>query len=307
VDSHPARHLWQLFEPFHAVVYFAFEKRDIYARAGLKGGWMGYFASRAAALGPVGAEVVTAIFYNFHPAMVGRAIPDAWRFSTVEDVLAARVEIVDRALRRLLGDAIESDELAEAAELGLAAARSVDYAGRPLFAAHAGLEKLDSPHLALWHAATLMREHRGDGHVSALVMEQIDGCEANVLMAAAGFFSADAQKTFRGWNDEEWRAAEARLRERGWLNDRGLTPEGLAGRARIEALTDELAVPVLDAFASGDLERFSTIMFGLRERLIEQIPFPNPMGLPRPPGLPRSPDPPIDSGPDEPPRVATPS
>jgi len=293
VETHLARNLWQLFEPFHAVVYFAPEKRDIYARAGLKGGWMGYFASRAAAMGPVGPEVVTATFYNFHPAMVARAIPDAWRFSAVADVLEARLEIADLALRRLFGDEIASDEFAEAADLGMKAARAQSYSGRPLFAAHAGLEPAGTPHLHLWQAATLLREHRGDGHVSALVSESVDGCEANVLMAAAGLVSAEEQKSFRGWSEQEWNDAGNRLRERGWLNSEGLTREGRSARARIERTTDELAMPVLHAFGKTGLERFSTIMSRMRDVLMAraEIPFPNPIGLPQPARLPSPPSP----------------
>jgi hypothetical protein len=282
METHPARALWQLFEPFHAVVYFAKEKRHIYADAGLKGGWMGYFASRSAAMGPVGAEVVTATFYNFHPAMVARAIPDAWRFSSVERVLTARLEIVDLAMRRLLGDVVNSDEVAEAAKIGRDAALSLDYSGRPLFAAHAALEPAGAPHLDIWQVTTMMREHRGDGHVSALVGEGVDGCEANVLMAAAGFVSEDEQKTFRGWSDDEWDDAKERLRDRGWLDGNGLTPEGIGGRTLIEAKTDELAAPMLDALGKQGLKRFSDVMLSLRQRLMEQIPFPNPIGLPDP-------------------------
>jgi hypothetical protein len=286
---HPARALWQLFEPFHAIVYFAPDKKEIYDAAGLKGGWMGYFASRAAAMGPVSAEVVTATFYNFHPARVARAIPDAWRLSSVDTVLAARLEVVDRTLLSLFGEEIvTSADVAEAAELGARAARSARPEGRPLFAAHAAVEPAAFPHVALWQAATMMREHRGDGHVSALVNEGVDGCEANVLMAAAGLVSRQEQRSFRGWSDVEWDAATDHLRERGWLNGSELTDEGRAVRERIESATDELAMPVLRGFEAGELERFSTIMLRLRERIEDLIPFPNPIGLPnsRPAALP---------------------
>jgi hypothetical protein len=76
-----AREMWRALETLHMTVYFAPEPRDAYRRAGLRGGWMGYFASRSAAMGPVPAEVVMATFYNFHPRMVRRAIPDAWGFA----------------------------------------------------------------------------------------------------------------------------------------------------------------------------------------------------------------------------------
>src|SRR5215469_11770901 len=111
-DGTLARSMWQTLEPYHAMSYFAPEARQAYAEAGLKGFWMGYFASRAAALGPVPAEVVAATFYNFHPRMVARSIPDAWHFSTPERVLAARYHSAATALRRLLGDVVASREVA---------------------------------------------------------------------------------------------------------------------------------------------------------------------------------------------------
>jgi hypothetical protein len=276
--------MWQLTETLHAVVYFAPERRDIYAAAGLKGGWMGYFASRAAAMGPVGPGVVTATFYNFAPGIVARAIPDAWRFSTVEDVLAARFEVVDRALKRLLAEEIDGDDLKTAAELGLGATLSLDTSGRPLYAAHAALEVPTVPHLVLWHATALLREHRGDGHVAVLTAEDIDGCEANVLMAAEGLVSEREQPSFRGWSDEEWGAAKARLRERELMDESGMTPRGKETRARIEARTDELAAPVVENLGRKDYERFTTIMSRLQKIILAraEIPFPNPIGVPAP-------------------------
>src|SRR5439155_8159610 len=124
--------MWQLLEPVHAVVYFAPETRAAYAEAGLKGGWMGYFASRSAAMGPVPPEMVIATFYNFHPKMVRRAIPDAWSFSTPEKVLRARLEVADGALRRLLGPDVEGEHVSSAASLARRAAAAAEPTGRPL-------------------------------------------------------------------------------------------------------------------------------------------------------------------------------
>lgn len=167
-ETTAARRLWTVFEPYHAMVYFAPEARTAYADAGLKGFWMGYFASRGAAFGPVPAPVITAAFYNFAPRMVERAIPDAWRFSSSDRVVQARLDGGDRALKRLLGDAVNSSNVRRAAELARRAIDGCDVAGRPHFAAHQSLPWPEPAHLVLWHAATLLREHRGDGHVAAL-------------------------------------------------------------------------------------------------------------------------------------------
>jgi hypothetical protein len=280
-ETSVAREMWKTLEPYHAMIYFAPEARDAYAAAGLKGYWMGYFASRAAALGSVSAEVVAATFYNFHPRMVARAIPDAWQFAAPQRVLAARRSAADAALRRLLGEHVTSPELAEAAELARMAAESGDVAGRPLFAAHSALDWPVEPHLALWHAATLLREFRGDGHVAALLAEGVDGCEAHLTLVGMGRIPRETIQPHRGWSDEEWIAAAARLRRRGWLDDTGLlTEQGRIGRQTIEDRTDQLAMRPWDALGQERCERLRALVWPLSDAIVREggIPIPNPTG-----------------------------
>jgi hypothetical protein len=280
-----ARRMWQVLETLHMTVYFAPEPRDAYRRAGLRGGWMGYFASRSAAMGPVPAEVVMATFYNFHPRMVRRAIPDAWGFAPPERVLAARVEGADAALRRLLGDWAGGPEAAEAAALARHAMEGQDPSGRPLFAAHAALPWPEPPHLALWHAATLYREFRGDAHVACLTVEGIDGLEAHVLAAGAGQLPGAVLREYRGWSDEEWAAAVEGLRARGWVDAGGsLTEAGRAARDARERRTDDLAMPPWRHLGPDRCARLLDLL-GRPVRLVVDgggIPFPNPVGLPAP-------------------------
>ena len=266
--------MWQLLEPVHAVVYFAPETAEECSAVGLKGGWMGYFASRAAPMGPVPAEVVAATFFNFAPAMVHRAIPDAWGFADPADVVAARLRVADRALRRLLGDAVDAPETAEAATLVRRAAAACDLPGRPLFAAYRTLPWPDEPHLALWHGATLLREHRGDGHVAALVAAGLDGCEAHVTIVDSGATSAAAVRPFRGWTDEEWDAAVERLRRRGWTAE---------DRRAVEDHTDELATAPWRALDADAVDRLDALLQPLVARIVDGggVLFPNAMGLTR--------------------------
>jgi hypothetical protein len=274
--------MWRLLEPYHALIYFVPEARERYDAAGLRGGWMGYFASRSAAMGPVPAGVVVATFYNFHPRMVERAIPDAWRFSTPARILEARFGAADAALRRLLGGFFVDDAVGDAAALARRAAEACDAAGRPLFAAHASLEWPEDPHLSLWHAATLLREHRGDGHVAALVGEGIDGCAAHVLLVATGASTADVQKQYRGWSDEEWAEAVERLRARGLVHEEGsFTAAGRALRDRIEQKTDELASAPYASLGADEAARLEAALEKIVEVLARSasVPFPNPMGL----------------------------
>ena len=275
--------MWPAFETYHAHIYFVPEAAEAYRRLGLKGGWMGYFASRAAALGAASAELVTAVFFNFHPAMVARALPDAWELAPPEDVVAARLETADVALRRLIPDHIGSPAEAEAAALAREAVEAPALSGRPLFAALRSLPWPDQPHLVLWHACTLLRQHRGDGHVASLTAAGLDGCEAHVTLVATGSVPRDTLQSNRKWSDEEWKAAEDRLRARGWLDAAGrLTDAGRAGRAEVEARTDELAEEPWRALGAERTERLLELLTPMARAINAAggVPVPNPVGVP---------------------------
>jgi hypothetical protein len=230
-------------EPLHSHMYFAPEHDQRFSAIGLRPGRMSYFAGRAAPMGAVGAGVVTATFYNFSPSLVAHMIPRAWTLAAPEQVLAARLDIAHASLTRLLGpDAAGSPEVAELAGLLQEACSVLTPEGRPLYAGHADLRWPDEPLLQVWHAATLLREHRGDGHIAALLHADLNGLEALITHTATGRgFTLPAAKATRGWSDEEWAAESAALTERGLLEDAGLTPEGKDLRARIEAETDVLS------------------------------------------------------------------
>ncbi|MFJ8585978.1 hypothetical protein ACIRD2_15135 [Streptomyces sp. NPDC093595] len=235
--------MWHLLEPLHAVLYYAPEAVEEAAALGYATDerWPAYFAWRAAPLGPVDAGPVASAFYSFSPAMVRRYVPASWRTAAPGDVLAARLRAVDRFYRRLLGDAVAGPELAEAAALARRAAEAAETAGRPLAAANAALHWPEEPHLVLWQAATVLREHRGDGHLAALLTAGLDPVEALVSFAAVG---AAPVTTFagRGWSEEEWAAARDRLAARGLVTADGeATDAGRALRDDVERRTDELA------------------------------------------------------------------
>lgn len=236
-----ARRMWILFEPYHDVTYFTPESRAATDALGCRGGWMGYFGMRAAPLGAATPEQVVSAFYNFHPSLVHRALPDAWTVATPETYLETRLTGADRALRRMLGDAeLTGEPIARAAGLAVEAAGHAPTAGRPLAAANAVLSRPDEPHLALWQATTTLRESRGDGHIAALVAAQLDPCEALVLYAADNGLDPQYMRQARAWSPDEWQAAAGRLQERGLLED-GITPEGIELRRWVEDRTDAAA------------------------------------------------------------------
>jgi hypothetical protein len=245
MDPIIGRKTWRTLEPYHGAIYFVPEAREEYASIGITDRMAGYFASRSAAMGAVSAEVVTATFFNFDPDLVTRSMDGVWAIATPDMVLDARLHAADRMIRRLAPEALDSPDVVEAVGLARVAADVAcgHLAGRPLFAGHTSLPWPDEPHLALWHAQTLLREFRGDGHIAALTMEGLSGCEALVSHAAAGDVSAEVLQGSRQRTDDDWSAAVDRLRSIGWLDDRlTFTDAGRDRRAWIERRTDELAV-----------------------------------------------------------------
>jgi hypothetical protein len=251
VPDHPARRLWAALETLHDVTYFAEGVRPAGIALGLRGFWMTYFAFRAAPLGPVPAGPVVAAFAGFQPAMVAKALPDAWSRTTPQACLEARATVSAAALRDAGADPGACDRAATI--LGPVAA-AADPTGRPLFAANAAVTPPGDALGRLWQVATTLREHRGDGHIAALVSEGITGLEAHLLQAAAGRFPQPVIRQVRGWSEDEWAAAAGALRARGLLTTEGaeaaagaadgalsLTPAGRAVLKTIEAHTDERA------------------------------------------------------------------
>lgn len=261
-------------EPLHTLIYFVPEAAERYRAAGVKGGMRGYFASRSAPLGRVPTEVVVATFYNFSPALIAKAIPSVWETSTPEAMLEARLEVADASLRRLLGDdAVASDDVAEAAALAREATTACAIEGRPLFAGHAALPWPEPPHLALWHAATLLREHRGDGHIAALVLSGLTGPEAVVSYTPLGTgLPEDLQRQTRGYTEEEWAQTKQQLRDKGVFDHTDALSEfGRAQRTEIEARTDEAAAAPYDHLGEEKTRRLVELVRPLARTITKQI------------------------------------
>jgi hypothetical protein len=217
---------------------------------------MGYFAGRAAPMGPVGPEIVFATFYNFSMAHVRRAVPDAWTFAPPRAALEARQDGSVAVLQRAFADGELAESVGTAAMLARVAAESAPMEGRTLFAANRALPWPQESTAALWHASTLLREHRGDGHVAALTAAGIHGREANVLQSAAEVVPRDLFAMSRHYDDAEWDSISARLVDRGLLDRHGqLTPEGKAIRAEVEDRTDALALSAYRALDDEQLQQ----------------------------------------------------
>lgn len=275
-----ARLLCRAFEGVHAPAYFDREVVAAWKEVGLKGYWMGYFASRAAPMGAVEAAVVEATFPSFDVTRVRRAIPDAWSMASPSEVLAAR----DAALARALAEAwqdIDDDVLADVAGRARALAEGIDVTGAraslPIYAANAARPWSDDPHLVVFHASTLVREYRGDRHLALLSSMSLDGIEANVLAGATPAYDRDWVRESRGWDDDTWQAAVDRLVERGWITpDEQFTDSGRAMRSEIETRTDELVSAPVRAFGVDEAEQLTAdlapFVAGTVARLPESAP-----------------------------------
>ncbi len=255
-----ARRMYGLVEPIGLIPYAADEPAQALLALGLRNYWDTYFAGRAAPLGrDVPAGVVHAIFYNFAPGEVARHIPRVWDLITPEAALAARDAGCVMALRRMLGDLAGNPGVTRAADLAVKAATRARTEGRPLYAALRTLPVPEQPLARLWHAGNLLREHRGDGHTIALVANGIGGTQAHVLLALSQ--GMPAEKFGRVWHlpHAQLAAVVNGMRDNGLIGTDGwLTADGRATKARIEALTDELAAPAYDSLKPSELAQLIT-------------------------------------------------
>ncbi|HEX5566167.1 MAG TPA: hypothetical protein VFY14_04380 [Streptomyces sp.] len=271
------RRCHNVLNPLHSALYFAPELARELAPHGIEDWPALYFAGRAAAFGRVGPGVVTAAFHNFHHDLVARHLPRVWDLASPKTVLAARLRAADSMLRRLLGEeAVASAEMAEAAGLALRATEACARPGRPLYAAHADLPVPQAPHLALWHAATLLREHRGDIHVALLQRTGLDPVEALVSHTASGRgMSPKWVLATRGHDSRDWEEAQERLRERGLLDGGGgLTEAGTALRKELEKETDRLDLAPYEHLGAEGTARLTELCGGFTRKAVDAGAFP---------------------------------
>ncbi|MEU6929443.1 hypothetical protein AB0A05_09810 [Streptomyces sp. NPDC046374] len=249
----------------HAPLFFSPDLDTEFKELGIEDATAMRLAARSAPLGAVGAGTVAATFYNYHHELLARHLPGVWESASPAAVLDARLRAMDTTLNRLLGaEALASPEMAEAAELALRAAEGCTRHARPLYSANADLPVPDAPHLRLWHATTLLREHRGDGHLTALLTAGLDPVEALVSHTATGRgMSPRWLLSTRGWRRADWDAAVERLRGRGLLDAEGeLTAAGVALREALEDETDRLDAAPYELLGADGVARLTELAKG---------------------------------------------
>jgi hypothetical protein len=275
VDPVVSRKTWSALEPVHAMIYFTPEAQEEYAALGFDvtaNTAAGYFPARSAAMGAVSPAVVQAVFYNFSKLAVEFGMAGAWETATPEQLVAARYRAADRALRRFCGDLVDSPDVVEALELARTACEGCTPEGRPLYAANAALPWPTEPHLQLFHAVTLLREFRGDGHIVALVAAGLSGLQAAVTHVAQGdSWTREPLRKTRGYSTEEWDTALATLRERGIIepDGEGLTDAGRALRQEVEDRTDVLALPAWQHLGEEGCARLRELVRPLSKAVVD--------------------------------------
>jgi hypothetical protein len=263
VERTPARRLRDALEPIATQGWWSRPAGEGLTALGVDF-FPGYVWGRAAALGTPTAPVVAATFGVFEPRMIAAAYEAGVAGATRDDILAARAA----------GGAASLDGIADAAECAaiadplLRALDTLDGLGRPLFSALRSLPMPSSPGGRLWRAAELVREHRGDAHLAALVVAGLDAVEANVLTERWLGFGLGEYSATRGYGAEALAAGASRLQARGWMAGDELTDSGRAARAAIEAATDAGQQALVEA-CGDDLEDVIARATDISTRLIE--------------------------------------
>jgi len=254
-----ARRMFDLVEPIGVIPYSADDPNEAMFALGFTNYWDTYFAGRSAPLGIVPAEVVDALFYNFAPGEVARHIPKVWQTTTPEAAIAARRVGCANALRRILAAHVDTPAFARAAELLTKAATSAPVEGRPMYAALRALPVPEDVVDRLFHAASLLREHRGDGHIAALMVEGVGGLEAHVLLALDMNMPAEKFGRIHHLPAAQLGAVIDGMRDRGLIGDDGwLSAPGHAVKQRVESLTDDLAAKPYESLDAGELDELMT-------------------------------------------------
>jgi Helix-turn-helix family len=230
---------------FHLLGYFSPEIGQRFKTHGLDD-FTTYFAARAAPMGAVTPEVTAATFYNFNPAVVSMLTSDVWEKITPAEAVALRHEAITSALSGA-AEALNESELDEAIATTQEIVDSLTFGGRALAAGTASVPLPDDKATRLWQLVAIIREWRGDNHIALLVTAGLDAVECLVMDAVVAKGTTSFLKTTRGWSDEEWGEATARLHKRGLVSEDGTpTQDGIDMRLGIESATDDADMPLWD-------------------------------------------------------------
>ena len=251
-----SRVLAGVLEPVTGQVYFSPECHHNYEQLGFapsRGEFNGvmapdgpaYFTSRGSVMGQVPGHVVAAAFAVFNPLVVIPAVEHGWSLTDAATICAARDDGAIAQLRRVLGDSPTG--LQEAIELLRRAADVLRPEGRALYA---GLRSLSIPNSSLgemWRLGDMLREYRGDSHTAAWISAGLTACEIGIVSELYWGLPLKSYSRSRGWTDDDYAHALARLERDNIVADGALTTHGRDVRESIEVATDSQMTPVVRA------------------------------------------------------------
>ncbi|WP_433040105.1 SCO6745 family protein [Dactylosporangium sp. CS-033363] len=187
-----------------------------------------YFGGRCAVLGPVDASVVIAACGFFAPPLVR----EAWRDVLATHRLPGLVAADARCCATWARDHLRCPDPLRAADLTTRAVAAAPSSGRVLFAAWRAVpDPFDDPISCLGVNLLRLREHRGGGHLMAVL--------------SAGLSPLDAILTGPG--------GEAKALSNGWLPPYPAPPEDAVSRlAEAVSRTDVLAAGAFAALSDGE-------------------------------------------------------
>jgi hypothetical protein len=265
----PARQLRDAIEPIATIYVWSELAYQEYARLGLEF-LNGYVWSRSSVLGEPEPTVAASAFGVFEPGLIATLYESGRKTCGLAEIRAAKETGAVASLRRVLG---EPDGLAEAVDLLRRGAAAADPTGRAL---HAGLTALPwpaDPLGQLWHACSILREHRGDSHLALCVAAGLDGLAANLLTELVVGWDPFAYTATRGWSPEAMQTGLKLLEARGLVAGAAPTEEGRRLRDDIEDSTDRLMQPVVDAIGD-DLPSLVDVLAGWSQQIVDHGWFP---------------------------------
>ncbi len=251
---HPVRKLGTLVEPHAAAVYFAPEAHAAYKELGpLDDFWAPYYASRGACLGATPGLVVAAAFGVFNPAHIAEQLDAAWKVATPSQWWIARVNGATAQLERLLGE--NPDGAERATELLRRVADNSPVSGHPFYAGLISQPWPGSVLGDLWHAADIVREHRGETHTAAYNAAGFTGPEIMMMTELWWGLPHGLYLASRHWDDDAVAVGLESLRAKGWVEGEPpvLTDLGTTARVAVEDATDIGEAAVLSVLT--DVER----------------------------------------------------
>ena len=212
--------------------------------------------------------------------MAARAIPAVWELITPAEALRVRQAGAVSALRGPARRAGLGDE--RRPRTCSRAAGELDCAGRVLAAANAALPSPEDATGRLWQGATVLREHRGDGHFAAVATADIDGARSWCCAAAWTCGARTCSPSGAGPTSSGTRPGAAG--RPGLDRPDGTLPPRAVPHAALENATDQAAARPWTRLGPSAVTDLAGVLTPMPRACARVVPYPSPIGVPAPDG-----------------------